>query len=67
MVKKRGNFMKGFVCIAQGCYVNEDLIDKEKTHYDNQKDKVVLYDFCGNQYFVDKGLNKIKKTKNDKK
>ena len=34
--------MKGFVCIAQGCYVNKDLIDKEKTQYDSARDKAVV-------------------------
>lgn len=56
MVKMRGIFMKGFVCIAQGCYVNKDLIDKEKTHYDSSRDKVIVSDIYGNNYFVDKEL-----------
>ena len=48
--------MKGFVCIAQGCYVNKDLIDKEKTQYDSKRDKVIVCDIYGNNYFVDKEL-----------
>ena len=58
MVKKRGVFMKGFVCIAQGCYVKKELIDIEKTHYDSKRDKVVISDIYGNNYFVDKELVK---------
>lgn len=58
MVKKRGIFMKGFVCIAPGCYVNKDLIDKEKTQYDSHRDKVIVSDIYGNNYFVDKELVK---------
>lgn len=52
--------MKGFVCIAQGCYVNQDLIDKEKTYYDVRLDKVVLFDIYGNKYLVSKDLYKGK-------
>ena len=52
--------MKGFVCIAQGVYVNKDLIDNEKTHYDASRDKVVVFDIYGNKYFVEKGLIKVK-------
>lgn len=48
--------MKGFVCINPNCYVNADLIDKEKTHYDSKRDKVVVFDIYGNSYFVDKEL-----------
>ena len=50
--------MKGFVCINPNCYVNEDLIDKEKTHYDSKRDKVVVFDVYGNKYYVDKELVK---------
>ena len=60
MVKKRGIFMKGFVCIAQGVYVNKDLIDNEKTHYDSSRDKVVVFDIYGNKYLVEKDLIKVK-------
>ena len=60
MVKKRGIFMKGFVCIAQGVYVNKDLIDNEKTHYDSSRDKVVVIDIYGNKYLVEKDLIKVK-------
>ena len=52
--------MKGFVCIAQGVYVNKDLIDNEKTHYDASRDKVVVCDIYGNKYFVEKCLIKVK-------
>ena len=52
--------MKGFVCIAQGVYVNKDLIDNEKTHYDASRDKVVVFDIYGNKYFVEKDLIKVK-------
>ena len=52
----RRKTMKGFVCINTNCYVNEDLIDKEKTHDDSKRDKVVVCDIYGNQYFVDKDL-----------
>ena len=52
--------MKGFVCIAQGCYINKDLIDKEQTHYDEKRDKVVVCDIYGNTYYVDKELIKVK-------
>ena len=52
--------MRGFVCIAQGCFVNEDLIDKDKSHYDPKTDKVVVCDYYGNTYLVDKTLIKGK-------
>ena len=48
--------MKGFVCIAQGCYINKDLIDKEKTYYDVRQDRVILFDIYGNKYLVSKDL-----------
>ena len=48
--------MKGFVCIAQGCYINKDLIDKEKTYYDVIQDRVILFDIYGNKYLVSKDL-----------
>lgn len=60
MVKKRGIFMKGFVCIAQGCYVNKDLIDKEKTYFDAQKDRYVIHDIYGNKYLVEYDVYKGK-------
>ena len=50
--------MKGFICINPNCYVNEDLIDKDKTYYDSRKDKVVVFDVYGNKYYVDKELVK---------
>ena len=52
--------MRGFVCIAQGCYINKDLIDKDKTYYDSQKDKYVLYDIYGNKYLVEYDIYKGK-------
>lgn len=52
--------MRGFVCIAKGCYVNKDLIDNEKTHYDSQRDKVVVFDIYGNYYYVNKDLLKVR-------
>lgn len=52
--------MRGFVCIAQGCYINKDLIDKDKTYYDAQKDKYVLYDIYGNKYLVEHDVYKGK-------
>ena len=60
MTKKGDIFMKGFVCIAPNCFVNKCLIDKEKTYFDTKKDKVVIYDIYGTQYFVDKDLIKVK-------
>lgn len=61
MVKKRGIFMKGFVCIAPGCYVNKDLIDKNKSYFDAKVDKWVIYDIYGTKYLVEKDLIKSKK------
>ena len=58
IVTKRRFNMKGFICINQNCYVNEDLIDKDKTYYDSRKDKVVVFDVYGNKYYVDKELVK---------
>ena len=52
--------MKGFICLGNGCYANEDLIDKSKTYYDSSRDKLVIFDFYGNKYFVEKELNKGK-------
>ena len=44
--------MRGFVCIAQGCYINKDLIDNEKTYFDAQKDRYVIHDIYGNKYLI---------------
>ena len=52
--------MRGFICISPSCYINEKLVDKEKTHYDQKKDKVVVCDIYGNTYYVDKELIKVK-------
>ena len=52
--------MRGFVCIAQGCYINKDLIDNDRTHYDSNRDKMVVYDIYGNHYFVEKDVYKGK-------
>ena len=56
----RRDDMRGFVCIAQGCYINKDLIDKDKTYFDTQKDRYVLYDIYGNKYLVEHDVYKGK-------
>ena len=52
--------MKGFVCINPNCYINEDLIDKDKTYFDAQKDRYVLFDIYGNKYLVEYDVYKGK-------
>lgn len=52
--------MKGFVNIGKDSYVNIDFIDKEKSHYDPQIKKYVVFDIYGTKYLVDKSLVKGK-------
>ena len=52
--------MRGFVCIAQGCYINKDLIDQDKTYFDAQKDRYVVHDIYGNKYLVEYDVYKGK-------
>ena len=52
--------MKGFVNIGKDAYVNIDFIDKEKSHYDAQLDKYVVFDIYGTKYLVDRKLVKGK-------
>ena len=54
--------LKGFVPIGDNSYINEDYIDKNRTHYDSRIDKVMLFDIYGNKYTIPKGCvkNKLK-------
>ena len=52
--------MKGFINIGKDAYVNIDFIDKEKSHYDPNIDKYVIFDIYGTRYLVDKKLVKDK-------